>query len=186
MNELQIFNYQDNEVRTIRKDGEPWFVLRDVCKVLDLSTPSRVAERLDQDEVSQTHITDSLGRQQETTIINESGLYNVILRSDKPEAKPFRKWVTGTVLPSLRRNGTYSLPGAATVYPPKATSVGEVAQLLKVIRATMKDNDQPPEIIAQAVKGICDQFGITLPSTFVRVNPFQQSIPWPGMGQLSN
>ena len=107
MNELKVFNYQDNEVRTVEINGEPWFVLKDVCAVLGLSTPARVAERLDSDEVSQTHLTDSLGREQETTIINESGLYNVILRSDKPEAKPFRKWVTREVLPSIRKTGGY-------------------------------------------------------------------------------
>ena len=103
MSNIRIFNYNSVEVRTIQNDGEPWFVLRDVCNVLGLGTPARVAERLDPDEVSQTHITDSMGRQQETTIINESGLYNVILRSDKPEAKPFRKWVTSEVLPTIRR-----------------------------------------------------------------------------------
>ena len=107
MNDLQIFNYQSHDVRTVQKDGEPWFVLKDVCDVLNLSTTARVAERLDKDEVSQTHITDSIGRQQDTTIINESGLYSVILRSDKPEAKPFRKWVTSEVLPSIRRTGGY-------------------------------------------------------------------------------
>lgn len=107
MNELQVFRYQDNEVRTVEVNGEPWFVLKDVCNVLGLSTPSRVAERLDSDEVSQTHLTDSLGREQETTIVSESGLYNVILRSDKPEAKPFRKWVTSEVLPSIRKTGGY-------------------------------------------------------------------------------
>ena len=107
MNELQVFRYQDNEVRTVEVNGEPWFVLKDVCAVLGLSTPARVAERLDSDEVSQTHLTDSLGREQETTIINESGLYNVILRSDKPEAKPFRKWVTSEVLPTIRKTGGY-------------------------------------------------------------------------------
>ena len=110
MSNIRIFNYNRVEVRTIQKDGEPWFVLRDVCNVLGLGTPARVAERLDPDEVSQTHITDSMGRQQETTIINESGLYNVILRSDKPEAKPFRKWVTSEVLPTLRRHGMYATP----------------------------------------------------------------------------
>ena len=110
MNELQIFKYEQNEIRTIQKDGEPWFVLKDVCNILGLGTPARVAERLDGDEVSQTHIIDSLGRQQETTIINESGLYNVILRSDKPEAKPFRKWVTSEVLPSIRKHGAYMTP----------------------------------------------------------------------------
>ena len=99
-----------SQIRTVEKDGEPWFVLKDVCDVLELSTPTRVSERLDGDEVSQTHIIDSIGRKQETTIINESGLYNVILRSDKPQAKPFRKWVTGEVLPSIRKHGAYMTP----------------------------------------------------------------------------
>jgi anti-repressor protein len=107
MNELVNFQYEGNHVRTIDKDGEPWFVLRDICEVLELSNSRMVADRLDADEVSQTYITDSLGRQQETTVINESGLYNVILRSDKPEAKQFRKWVTSEVLPSIRRHGAY-------------------------------------------------------------------------------
>ena len=113
MNDIQIFQYQDKPVRTIQKDGEPWWVLKDVCEVLELSTPARVTERLDGDEVSQTHIIDSIGRQQETTIINESGLYNVILRSDKPNAKPFRKWVTSEVLPSIRKTGQYKTPQKA-------------------------------------------------------------------------
>lgn len=107
MNELQIFNYNSSEVRVTQLDGEPWFVLKDVCQVLGISNHKMTAQRLDKDEVSQTDLTDSLGRQQETTIINESGLYHVILRSDKPEAKPFRKWVTSEVLPSIRRNGGY-------------------------------------------------------------------------------
>lgn len=107
MNELQTFTYQDSPIRTVQLDGEPWFVLKDVCGVLNLGTPARVAERLEEDEVSLTHLIDSLGRQQDMTIINESGLYNVILRSDKPEARPFRKWVTGEVLPSIRKHGAY-------------------------------------------------------------------------------
>ena len=74
------------------------WVLKDVCEVLEISDVRRVAERLDIDEWSQTPVTDSLGRKQNTYIINESGLYNVILRSDKPEAKPFRKWVSNDVL----------------------------------------------------------------------------------------
>ena len=107
MDQLQIFKFNSNEVRTVVKNGEPWFVLTDVCNILELSTPSRVSERLDDDEVSQTHVTDSIGRDQQTNIINESGLYNVILRSDKPNAKPFRKWVTSEVLPSIRKHGAY-------------------------------------------------------------------------------
>ena len=107
MNELRAFNYGETTVRTTEISGEPWFVLKDVCKVLELGTPARVAERLEEDEVSLAHIIDSIGRKQEMTIINESGLYNVILRSDKPEAKPFRKWVTSEVLPSIRKSGGY-------------------------------------------------------------------------------
>ncbi|MFR8529965.1 MAG: Bro-N domain-containing protein [Anaeromassilibacillus sp.] len=107
MNDIQIFNYSGNEVRTIQKDGEPWFVLKDVCTVLGISHVKDTANRLENDEVGQTEVIDSIGRTQTATIINESGLYSVILRSDKPEAKPFRKWVTAEVLPSIRKHGAY-------------------------------------------------------------------------------
>ena len=107
MNELQIFNYHSNEVRTVMKDGEPWFCLADVCKVLGLGSPHKVAERLDPDELTGIKVR-SGGQNREMTFINESGLYTVILRSDKPEAKPFRKWVTSKVLPAIRKTGSYS------------------------------------------------------------------------------
>lgn len=110
MNELQIFNYNGNEVRTIQKDGEPWWVLKDVCEILGISHVKDTVNRLEEDEVGQTEVIDRLGRIQTTNIINESGLYNVILRSDKPEAKPFRKWVTAEVLPSIRKHGGYLTP----------------------------------------------------------------------------
>nr|DAK10019.1 MAG TPA: repressor domain protein [Caudoviricetes sp.] len=107
MNNIQIFKYENNDVRTVELNGEPWFALKDVCAVLGISNHKMTAQRLDADEVILTDLTDSMGRQQETTVINESGLYNVILRSDKPEAKPFRKWVTSEVLPCIRKNGGY-------------------------------------------------------------------------------
>lgn len=110
MSNIQIFNYQSNEVRTVEMGGEPWFVLKDVCAVLGISHITDTAKRMDEDEVGQTEVIDSMGRKQSTYIINESGLYNVILRSDKPEAKPFRKWVTSEVLPSIRKNGAYMTP----------------------------------------------------------------------------
>lgn len=81
-------------------------MLKDVCEVLGLSSPHKVFERLDDDEKGRNQIP-TLGGEQEMTVVNESGLYNVILRSDKPEAKPFRKWVTSEVLPSIRKNGGY-------------------------------------------------------------------------------
>ena len=110
MNDLRTWNFEDHEVRTVEIDGEPWFVLSDVCKVLELSSPHKVADRLDWDERNQIPVIDSLGRHQNTTVVNESGLYTVILRSDKPQAKPFRKWVTSEVLPSIRKHGAYMTP----------------------------------------------------------------------------
>lgn len=132
MNELQVFQYHDRELRTLQKDGEPWFVLRDVCNVLGLTTPARVAERLDDDEkgVSLIHTP---GGPQDTTIINESGLYAVILRSDKPEAKPFRKWVTSQVLPSIRKHGGY-LAGQEGLSPDQLTE-----QALLVAQRTLEE-----------------------------------------------
>lgn len=107
MNDLQIFNSDEfGEIRTIIKDNEPMFCLADVCKALEIINPSKVAQRLDEDERTKLE----LGRQGETNFITESGLYAVILRSDKPNAKKFRKWVTSEVLPTIRKTGGYSKP----------------------------------------------------------------------------
>ena len=134
MNKMQIFNYNSNEVRAIQRDGEPWFVLKDVCSILGLGTPSKVADRLDDDEkgMSQIH---TLGGNQEMAIINESGLYNVILRSDKPEAKPFRKWVTSEVLPSIRKSGGY-IQGQAEL-----TAEELMAKALMVAQRTLAERE---------------------------------------------
>ena len=107
MNKLQVFSYEGKEVRTIQRNGETWWVLKDVCGVLELSNARMIADRLDEDDVSLAYVTDSMGRRQQTNIVNESGLYNVILRSDKPEAKKFKRWVTHEVLPQIRRHGAY-------------------------------------------------------------------------------
>ena len=106
MNELQIFNYKGNEIRTVNYKDDTWWILKDVCDVLDLTNPSVVAERLDNDERAKL----DLGRQGETNIVNESGLYSVILRSDKQEAKTFKRWITHEVLPSIRKTGSYQVP----------------------------------------------------------------------------
>lgn len=135
MNELQVFQYNSMDVRTVQKAGEPWFVLKDVCQVLDISHVKDTADRLDQDEVGQTEVIDRLGRKQMTTIISESGLYAVILRSDKPEAKPFRKWVTAEVLPSIRRNGGY-IQGQEGLTPQEL-----LAQALLVAQRTLERQD---------------------------------------------
>ena len=142
MNEMQVFNYKSSQVRTVEINNEPWFVLKDVCAVLDLGSAHKVSERLDEDERNQIPLTDSLGRKQETTIINESGLYNVILRSDKPEAKPFRKWVTSEVLPSIRKTGSYALPKD---YP---TALRALADAEEQKLRLLAENQQQAQVIA--------------------------------------
>lgn len=134
MNEMQTFVYSGAEVRTVQKDGAPWFVLKDVCQVLDLGSPHKVAERLDPDEKGRNLIP-TPGGSQETTVISESGLYNVILRSDKPEAKPFRKWVTAEVLPAIRRSGGY-IAGQNDLSPAEL-----MATALKVAEQTLAERD---------------------------------------------
>lgn len=103
---MQIFSYNEKQIRTVAIDGEPWFVLKDVCEVLGISKYRDVAERLDEDERGSVRV-DTLGGTQRMAAVNESGLYHVIIRSDKPIAKPFRKWVTADVLPTMRKTGGY-------------------------------------------------------------------------------
>ena len=108
MNQLQkIFNYQDNQVRTVFKDGQPYFVAKDVCEILRLGNSRDAVSKLDEDEKGVEKV-DTLGGLQDMTIINEGGLYTLIIRSNMPEAKPFRKWVTSEVLPSIRKYGMYA------------------------------------------------------------------------------
>lgn len=110
MNNLpQVFMYQGDQIRTVIKDGEPWFVLKDLCEILEIGNPSQVRSRLDDGVISNEVIPDALGRKQDTTFVNEDGLYDVVLESRKPEAKAFRKWVTSEVLPSIRKTGNYSI-----------------------------------------------------------------------------
>lgn len=100
------FVYGGRPVRMIMRDGEPWWVLTDVCGVLGISNSRDVAARLDDDEKG-VDKTDTLMGFQSMTIINESGLYSVILRSSKPEAKAFKRWITHEVLPQIKRTGMY-------------------------------------------------------------------------------
>nr|DAT74965.1 MAG TPA: repressor domain protein [Caudoviricetes sp.] len=104
MNNLQTFNFNNQPVRTVQLNNQSYWVLKDVCDVLELSNPTVVANRLEDDEVTKFNLGGLSG---ETNIITESGLYAVILRSDKPNAKEFRKWVTSEVLPAIRKNGAY-------------------------------------------------------------------------------
>ena len=109
---MQLFNFNQNEIRVIEKNGEPWFVLKDACDILDLGQVAGVKRRLSDDVISNHPIPDALGRMQDNAIVNEDGLYDVILESRKPEAKAFRKWITSDVVPAIRKDGLYMTPAA--------------------------------------------------------------------------
>lgn len=110
---IQKFEFEGLHVRIVSKAGEPvWFIAAEVTRALDITNSSTALESLDCDEVSHLSILDSPGKQlRKTTVINESGLYSLIFKSRKPAAKRFKKWVTSEVLPSLRKNGEYTIAG---------------------------------------------------------------------------
>ena len=111
---LVPFNYGDAQVRVVTIEGEPWFVLADLCRILGLEQVNRVKARLHDGDTSSTPIRDALGRIQNATVVSEPGMYEVVIRSDKPEAAAFRRWITGTVLPEIRKTGGYSARPALT------------------------------------------------------------------------
>jgi anti-repressor protein len=108
MSHLQLFNYEGSQVRTVFKDGEPFWVAKDVCDILEIGSPTDAVKRLDDDEVDSIEVADSFGRNQKSNCVTESGLYSLILGSRKPEAKAFKRWVTHDVLPTIRKTGSYS------------------------------------------------------------------------------
>ena len=110
MDEYKVFSFEDRDIRTyVDEKGEPWCILKDVMRVLDLKNPTEAAKSLDEDELSITELIDSLGRLQKAIAINESGLYSLIMRSRKPQARSFKRWITHEVLPSIRKSGGYLL-----------------------------------------------------------------------------
>lgn len=104
------FTYDGQQIRTTVTDtGEPLFALIDLCRVLEINNPSQVARRLDDDELTLIQAEGKRGRHR-LNAVTEAGMYEVVLRSDKPEARTFRRWITHEVLPQLRRTGTYTTP----------------------------------------------------------------------------
>ncbi|MGV2855372.1 BRO family protein [Glutamicibacter sp. AGC13] len=109
---IRLFEYSGHDVRTVMVDGEPWFVLNDLCAVLEISNPRDVATRIDPVTVGKTYAENSRGQLRETTIVNESGMYEVVIRANGEIARTFRRWITNEVLPAIRKTGTYSTQAA--------------------------------------------------------------------------
>lgn len=118
MNELQrVFEYEGSQVRTAVIDGQTWFVAKDVCDTLEIKKYRDSVARLDEDE-REPVLVDTLGGKQEMIAVNESGLYTLIMKSRKPEAKAFKRWVTHEVLPSIRKTGEYKAKASYEIEDP--------------------------------------------------------------------
>ena len=118
-NALQILTYEDKPCRMTLLEGEPWWVAKDVCDILEIKFHRDAVSRLDDDERGSV-VVDTLGGSQTMSAVNESGLYSLIFDSRKPEAKKFKRWVTHEVLPTIRRTGVFALAGAMPLEQSKA------------------------------------------------------------------
>ncbi|MFS2091057.1 phage antirepressor [Paenarthrobacter nicotinovorans] len=149
MNTIQKFNFNSQQVRTLLVDGEPAFIANDLCAVLGLTNPRQTLSYLDEDEKGVIS-SDTLGGAQQMAFVSESGMYSLVLRSRKPEAKAFKRWITHEVLPAIRKTGSYGVPAAPQTYAEAlrelATSVEAQAALEAKIAA-----DAPKVLFADSV-----------------------------------
>lgn len=155
MKQLQkVFDYQGSELRTVVLDNEPWFVAKDVCEILEITNPTMALQRLDNDERAKFN----LGRQGETNIVNEPGLYTLILGSRKPEAKQFKRWVTHEVIPAIRKHGAYMTSETIEKVLTDPDTIIKLATNLKEERAkrmaaeALVEKQKPKVVFAKAVE----------------------------------
>lgn len=154
-NQIQVFkNREFGELRTVIKDGEPWFVAADVCKAMEISNSTIAVSRLDNDEVAKFNLGGLSG---ECNIVSESGLYSLALGSRKPQARPFKRWVTHDVIPSIRKYGGYLTPAKIEEVLLNPDTIIQLATNLKEeqqkrIQAEIKiEADKPKVLFAEAV-----------------------------------
>ncbi|MEY8015265.1 Bro-N domain-containing protein [Mycobacterium servetii] len=114
---VELFTYTDQPVRVVLIDNEPWFVLADLCRVLDIANVGNVVDRLDDLNIRRADVENARGQMRQTVLVSEAAMYEVVIRSDKPEAVTFRRWITGEVLPSIRRTGPRDRSPAARTSP---------------------------------------------------------------------
>lgn len=143
MSSLMVFQFESQEVRFIGTADKPWWVVADVCAVLEIKNPSQAIARLDDDERSMFNI----GRQGEAWCVNESGLYSLVLSSRKPQAKRFKKWITSEVIPSIRKTGSYSTMPDTT----PTNSAPEINLIKEAITAILNTAGLHQNLIAGAV-----------------------------------
>lgn len=120
---IELFEFHDQPMRVVVIEEEPWWVAVDVCRALEIGNATESLRNMDDDDLSNTEVIDSLGRSQKVNVINESGLYTLIFASRKEMAREFKRWVTKEVLPAIRRNGRYALGSCPEAEPPR--TIGE-------------------------------------------------------------
>ena len=158
MSNIQIFNNEQfGEVRTINQDGQVWFVAKDVCNILDIKDHKQSTRYLDEDEKGMFTIQ-TPGGEQESTFINEPGLYNVIFKSRKEEAKQFKRWVTHEVIPSIRKTGSYSIQQNDDVANKKFA-----LESSKMLKDMMDELEIDTHAQLAVIKNIYSESGIDLP-----------------------
>lgn len=151
MEELRVWQYNAHEIRTIMKDGELWFVAKDVTDVLELDSSS--VRRVDDIDKGLQKLQ-TPGGDQAMVVVNESGLYNLVLGSRKPEAKAFKRWVTWTVLPSIRKTGSYTLPSSKNVYGILRGLIDDLERQDEQIAAANAKVDQVSQRVDKIAQGI--------------------------------
>ena len=157
-NSLQIFdNPEFGKVRVIEKDGEPWFVGKDVAEILQYNEPHKAIQRhVDEDDRMKHPITDSTGRKQDSWFINESGLYSLILSSKMPDAKKFKRWVTNEVIPSIRKHGAYMTPEKLEEVLLNPDTLIQLAQNLKTEQEARKKAEKELAFKNDVIQGLVD------------------------------
>ena len=156
MNALKIYeNAEFGQIRTVEINGEPWFAGKDVAEALGYVKPlNAIAAHVDEDDSLKQGLIDSMGRTQETIIINESGLYSLILGSSLDSAKKFKRWITSEVIPSIRKTGSYNLPQTYADALRELANKAEEAERLALVNRKLEEQNlrmRPKEIFADAV-----------------------------------
>ena len=178
MNEI-VKLYKDNPVRIIEKDGEPWFVAKDVCHVLGIAKVDSAIRSLDEDE-KDAHSMSTLGGNQDLSVISEAGLYSLIFRSRKAEAKAFKRWVTHEVLPSIRKTGAYLAPNLPLEKLQKIIeAIGEQYKMLIESNSVLR---QQLEYAAQFIPKT--KYGSTSPANGQRRTTIRRGANVAGNGRL--
>lgn len=174
MQELRIFNNDEfGEVRTLMIEGEPWFVGKDVAEALGYAdSAGAVRKRIDGEDRGVAKMDTPSGAQ-ELVIINESGLYTLIMRSKLESAKHFKRWVTSEVLPSIRKTGAYSV-NTTYQYPVSPAAIESATNAGRLFERIMKSEGIEPYEIAMTVRSIFIQAGVDIPDYVVKVPAYEQ------------